>query len=194
MDLFDTGAYFSSKAPVLAASRPLLKSAMCAVAAKHMQHICRTLNNDAEGRVIHSKYAILVLAVRDVDWRYQSVEYYDLALRHLKLAIDAQDFEKSLEDKEEVFAAVAILCTYELMDAPGTEWRAHLSALPLFSPEPDPVSEPHSAVAIPRTPISGPIFWSLARQDLLCACRCLYSLIELHVSSPIQSSARYQHG
>ncbi|KAJ5784343.1 uncharacterized protein N7503_009555 [Penicillium pulvis] len=67
-----------------------------------------------------------------------------------------------------MLAAVAILCTFELMDAPGSAWRAHLSALPLFDDR--SASMPgHSLIVIPRTAIKGPIFWSLARQDLLCA-------------------------
>jgi len=32
----------------------------------------------------------------------------------------------------DLLAAIAILCMYELMDAPGPEWKAHLSALPLL--------------------------------------------------------------
>ncbi|RYP43192.1 hypothetical protein DL768_010044 [Monosporascus sp. mg162] len=59
---------------------------------------------------------------------------------------------------------------YELMDPPGVAWRAHLSALPLFIPHPDTESEAASTVTIPRNAIKGPIFWSLARQDILCAC------------------------
>ena len=76
-------------------------------------------------------------------------------------------------DKEELFASITILCTYELMDAPGTAWSAHLSALPLFSPTFDSESVLGSPIAIPRAAVSGPIFWSLARQDLLCSCEDL---------------------
>jgi hypothetical protein len=76
----------------------------------------------------------------------------------------------NLSDKEEMLAAVAILCAFELMDAPGSAWRAHLSALPLFNDKTASISD-QSMIVIPRTAVKGPIFWSLARQDLLCACK-----------------------
>jgi hypothetical protein len=82
-----------------------------------------------------------------------------------------------LGEKEDMLAAVAILCIYELMNAPGTAWRAHLSALPLFKPAEDTL-HPASPIVIPRTAIQGPILWSLARQDLLCACmNSLYDIL-----------------
>ncbi|KAH7129859.1 hypothetical protein B0J13DRAFT_563430 [Dactylonectria estremocensis] len=163
MDLFDTGAYFSSKVPVIAATRPLVKSAVCALAAKHLHNSRRSLKS------FRSRHNIPHLFDQNVDWHYESATYYDQAIGHLKTAVNLQRFDEDPADKEEIFAAVAILCTYELMDAPGTAWRAHLSALPLFSPEQDSSLVPSSPVIIPRAAIKGPIFWSLARQDFLCA-------------------------
>jgi hypothetical protein len=163
MDLFDTTAYFSSKVPVIAAVRPLLKSAVCALSAKHLQH----LYHISDG--IDRNNYILSLADEET-WHYQSAKHYDQALGHLKTAIDLETYHDSPSDKEEMLAAVAILCLYELMDAPGTSWRAHLSALPLFN-DTSASMPAHSSVVIPRTAIKGPIFWSLARQDLLCACK-----------------------
>jgi hypothetical protein len=162
MDLFDTTAYFSSKVPVIAAVRPLLKSAVCALSAKHLQH----LYHISDG--IDRNSYILSLADEET-WHYQSAKHYDQALGYLKTAIDLENYNDSPSDKEEMLAAVAILCLYELMDAPGTAWRAHLSALPLFN-DTSASMPAHSSVIIPRTAIKGPIFWSLARQDLLCAC------------------------
>lgn len=164
MDLFDTTAYFSSKVPVLAASRPLLKSAVCALSAKHLRHLYQTsapLRNN------------LGLPMADEEtWHYQSAKHYDQALGRLKTAIDLETYVDNPADKEEMLAAVAILCTFELMDAPGSAWRAHLGALPLFND--NATSMPaQSTIVIPRTAIKGPIFWSLARQDLLCACKPL---------------------
>ncbi|OQD87465.1 hypothetical protein PENANT_c005G00356 [Penicillium antarcticum] len=161
MDLFDTTAYFSSKVPVIAAVRPLLKSAVCALSAKHLQH----LYHISDG--IDRNSYILSLADEET-WHYQSAKHYDQALGYLKTAIDLETYNDSPSEKEEMLAAVAILCLYELMDAPGTSWRAHLSALPLFN-ETSASMPVHSSVIIPRTAIKGPIFWSLARQDLLCA-------------------------
>ncbi|KAJ5329337.1 hypothetical protein N7452_009727 [Penicillium brevicompactum] len=161
MDLFDTTAYFSSKVPVLAATRPLLKSAVCALSAKHLQHVYRV--SAAENR----KSSLLPFADEET-WQYQSAKNYDQALGLLKTAINRGTYNDSPSDKEEMLATVAILCLYELMDAPGTAWQAHLSALPLFN-DTSASMPAQSSVIIPKTAIKGPIFWSLARQDLLCA-------------------------
>ncbi|KAF5249490.1 hypothetical protein FANTH_5183 [Fusarium anthophilum] len=157
-DIFDTGCYFSGKVPVKAATSPLLKSSMCAIAAKHLYRVNKSHLNPISADSRWQGY----------DWRYESAKHYDEAVHHLKNAVDLCTYEKNLSDKEDMLAAVAILCIYELMDAPGTAWRAHLSALPLFNPTED-TSHPASPVVIPRTAIQGPILWSLARQDLLCA-------------------------
>ncbi|KAI0855811.1 hypothetical protein F4860DRAFT_447028 [Xylaria cubensis] len=156
MDLFDTGAYFSSKLPVMAATRPLLKSAVCALAAKHLY------------RLGASRKSHIVPQIIETDWRYQSARFYGQALDHLNTAIGSHHFEDASSDREELFSAVAVLCTYELMDAPSTAWKAHLSALPLFNLRTEATSAA-SSEANPKTPISGPVFWSLARQDLLCS-------------------------
>ncbi|OBS28336.1 hypothetical protein FPOA_02277 [Fusarium poae] len=161
-DIFDTGCYFSGKVPVKAASSPLLKSAICAIAAKHLYRLRK-----------NKSHSILSSEPRDTlwlsyDWRYESARHYDEAINHLRSAVDLQTYENDLSEKEDMLAAVAILCIYELMDAPGTAWRAHLSALPLFKSTEDP-SNLASPIVIPRTAIQGPILWNLARQDLLCA-------------------------
>ncbi|CAG7560576.1 unnamed protein product [Fusarium equiseti] len=150
-DIFDTGCYFSGKVPVKAATSPLLKSSICAISAKHLYRLNKNKPNQSSHRWL------------SYDWRYESAKHYDEAIHHLKSAINLQSYENDLSEKEDMLAAVAILCIYELMNAPGTAWRAHLSALPLFQ------DTGGSPVVIPRTAIQGPILWSLARQDLLCA-------------------------
>ncbi|KAF4450054.1 hypothetical protein F53441_6759 [Fusarium austroafricanum] len=162
-DIFDTGCYFSGKVPVKAATSPLLKSSMCAIAAKHLYR--RNKNHPSQNSELQSNDES---RWRGYDWRYESAKHYDEAIHHLKNAVDLRTYENSSSEKEDMLAAVAILCIYELMGAPGTAWRAHLSALPLFKPTED-ISHPASPVVIPRTAIQGPILWSLARQDLLCA-------------------------
>jgi hypothetical protein len=117
---------------------------MCAIAAKHLYRVNKSRLNL---RFEDSRW-------RGYDWRYESAKHYDEAIHHLKNAVDLCTYENSLSDKEDMLAAVAILCIYELMDAPGTAWRAHLSALPLFSPTED-TSHPASPVVIPRTAIQG---------------------------------------
>ncbi|KAJ3534048.1 hypothetical protein NM208_g7708 [Fusarium decemcellulare] len=99
------------------------------------------------------------------DWDYLSAKHYDDALKRLK-KVSAFGDDMTEED---FFAAAAILATYEQMDPPDRSSRAHLSALPLFYPPTGPNENPVSPVILPRTAIQGPIFWSLARQDLYCA-------------------------
>lgn len=167
MDIFDTGAYFSHQVPIMASSRPLLKSAVGSLAAKHLQHVCSVLNRSPADL---SRYGGPALT-REVDWQYQAIKHYHSALRHLKDAVLTYSFSARSSKKEELFAAVAILCMYELMDAPGTAWGTHLKALPLFSTEDGSESASFSPVLIPRETINGSIFWNLARQDLLYACQ-----------------------
>jgi hypothetical protein len=174
MDLFDTTAYFSSKVPVIAASKPLLKYAVCALAAKHLHHYCRVRKAAQYSPLIPD--CCLSGPRGELDWRYYSIHYYHQALGHLKASIASSTLQHGRFEQEELFAAVAILCTYELMDAPGTAWRAHLSALPLFSQGGAFASAP-SEIIIPSTTIKGPVFWSLARQDLLCTCKIMIALL-----------------
>ncbi|CAM1508636.1 Fc.00g054840.m01.CDS01 [Cosmosporella sp. VM-42] len=168
MDVFDTNAYFSHKVPLMAATKPLLKSAACALAAKHLRHVQRKqLSNNSN---LASLSPGLSLPLDDnTDWGFLSAKYYYQAISHLKSAVKLRRFTMPGPDKEELFAAIAILCIYDLMEYPGIAWRAHLSALPLFIPAPDSDSSSSSSSTTPRAPISGPVFWNLARQDLLCA-------------------------
>ncbi|RGP67478.1 hypothetical protein FLONG3_8499 [Fusarium longipes] len=161
-DIFDTGCYFSGKVPVKAATSPLLKSSICAIAAKHLYRLNKNKPPSPSSTIRQSSLW------HSYDWRYESAKHYDEAIHHLKNAVDLQTYESNLSEKEDMLAAVAILCIYELMDAPGTAWRAHLSALPLFKQTED-TSNVASPIVIPRTAIQGPILWSLARQDLLCS-------------------------
>ncbi|KAE8422600.1 hypothetical protein BDV36DRAFT_210219 [Aspergillus pseudocaelatus] len=167
MDLFDTTSYFSSKVPVIATSKTLLKSAVCALAAKHLRHVCRVMSQAGVDPGCVPKYSGLPFSNEEM-WRYHSARYYDQALGHLKVAVSSESYSNTQPGKEEMLAAVAILCSFELMDAPGSAWRAHLSALPLFDDRASSVPV-HSSIIIPQTAVKGPIFWSLARQDLLCA-------------------------
>lgn len=172
MDLFDTSAHLSCKIPIRATTRPLLKSAICALAAKHLS---RTQSDNCEKQSTRSARASLSSPTSSTpDLQYHAVRYYHRAIRCLKdaIALDGYDDTRDMDGGRhtDTFAAVAILCMYELMNAPGNAWKAHLTALPLYSAS-DSNLTGCSPVPIPQSPIKGPIFWSLARQDFLCACR-----------------------
>ncbi|KAH6999123.1 hypothetical protein BKA56DRAFT_569199 [Ilyonectria sp. MPI-CAGE-AT-0026] len=44
---------------------------------------------------------------------------------------------------------------YELMHAPGIDWKAHLGSLPLLSPASNPMTIACSPVNVPRTIFKG---------------------------------------
>lgn len=151
----------------MVATRPMLKAAACALAAKHLHRMCQ-----GEPRRIlrlpHLRNSALKWANGGIDLKYESVRLYDEAIGYLKEAIR---LEIPNNRRDEMFAVVAILCMYELIDAPSTEWRAHLSALPfLYCGTSDDFSStstlPNSLLHISRS-----VFWSLVRQDCLSACR-----------------------
>ena len=144
-------AYFSSKVSVLAT-----KSAACALAANHLNSLRCDLGTGQGEMCGQSRYSVLTLASSEnIDCRYQSVEHYHRLLGYLKAAIASHKFETAMSAREETFAAIAILSTHELMDAPGTAWKAHVGSLPLLSPAPDPSATPSSFVSIPHAAIKG---------------------------------------
>ncbi|KAK7418009.1 hypothetical protein QQZ08_011406 [Neonectria magnoliae] len=165
MDLFDTAAYYSNVAPIRATGSPLLKSSICALSAKHMHRI-----QSAKSNTEHHPQA--TLDADRINWGFYSTEYYHRAIGHLQAAVRndkiGPDSSSTDRERECIFTAVAILSTYELMDKPGTAWRAHLSALPLFC-SPSGSSRAAAASGEQVITICRPVFWSLARQDFLCA-------------------------
>ena len=169
MDLFDTAGYYTNVVPIRATSSPLLKSSICALSAKHMHRL-----QSADGDHRHP----CRVALEDgssVDWLFHSTEYYLRSINHLQAAVRNEkigpDSSGTDRERECIFTAITLLSMYELMDKPGTAWRAHLSALPLFCS-----TSGHSRVPAhsgKQLTICRPVFWSLARQDLLCACEIL---------------------
>ncbi|KAK7420493.1 hypothetical protein QQX98_002691 [Neonectria punicea] len=133
MDLFDTAAYYSNVAPIRATGSPLLKSSICALSAKHMHRI-------QSAKISTEHHPATTLDDGRINWGFHSTEYYHRAIGHLQAAVRndkiGPDSSSTDRERECIFTAVAILSTYELMDKPGTAWRAHLSALPLFCSPP----------------------------------------------------------
>ncbi|GKZ20105.1 hypothetical protein AbraIFM66951_008175 [Aspergillus brasiliensis] len=165
LDCFDTNAYYSIKVPVMVATRPMLRVAACALAAKHLHRMCQG-DSHRILQLPHLRSSALQWAIGGIDLKYESVRLYDEAIRYLKEAIR---LDIPNHRREEMFAVVAILCQFELIDAPSTEWRAHLSALPfLYCGTSDEMSLtsslPNSLLHISRS-----VFWSLVRQDVLSA-------------------------
>ena len=188
MDLFDTGAYFARKVPILAASRPLLRAAACAIAARHFAR------NNTPNLTMYQRGYGLALEYCTIDWAYKSAEYYDQAIGLLMEAACREEEQQGLTRKktrsDEIVAAIAILSMYELMDAPGPEWKAHLSALPLLDISSFKVSGPQSQIHPHRSITRRSIFWSFARQDCLAACKRYLNRVSSVVDS-LQLLARH---
>ncbi|KAI1079995.1 hypothetical protein F5B20DRAFT_541941 [Whalleya microplaca] len=171
MDLFDTSAYFSRRVSMMASTNELLRYSLCAVAAKHIQRVYDLTGNPPPSC---KGLAYVTQCGQNFNWKYMSADYYHKAIGSLRVGVSALDFDEdhtySSTPPEDIFAAVAILCMYELIDAPGTAWKAHLCALPLCIPNNNSSMFEFSTARIPHTGIKSPVFWSLARQDILCAC------------------------
>ncbi|KAI3053990.1 transcriptional regulator family: Fungal Specific TF [Aspergillus niger] len=71
LDCFDTNAYYSIKVPVMVATRPMLKAAACALAAKHLHRMCQ---GDARRmlQLTHLRNSPLQWAVAGIDLKYES--------------------------------------------------------------------------------------------------------------------------
>ncbi|PNY24583.1 Uncharacterized protein TCAP_05453 [Tolypocladium capitatum] len=172
MDTFDTTAFFSSKIPSMATANPLLKSAVCALAAKHLSRTEHSPIANASIRFLSESLARVSQTSTQATWTYQAAQYYDCAIGLFKKAIDLHHFDDDTTDSASlttVFATAAILSMFELMDAPGDGRRVHLVALPLFNSICTASGFPSSPLAFPRGIVRGPIVWRLVRQDFLCA-------------------------
>lgn len=149
----------------------MLKYAACALAAKHLSRTEHTQSATASLRSLARSLSRVSQPGTQATWAYQAAQYYSRALGLLKKAMRLPSFaDETAESPETVnmFAAVAILGTYELMDAPAKGWPAHLDALPMFTST--SAATACSPTAFPRTTIKGSAFWNLVRLDLNCAC------------------------
>lgn len=167
MDLFDTNGYFSGQVPMLAATSPMLISAACALSAKR---ISRELESLRKHKPEQLQFRQAVLSWNGINWHYQTIQLYDEAIQQLKEALMPEALHLRLTNGEEfpedIFGVVAIMSMFELMDAPGVEWRAHLRALPLLNE----ASQTTANVQSPLDHSRRSIFWSFARQDVISAC------------------------
>lgn len=176
MDLYDVTAYFTFYVPRLAATRPLLRSACCALASKHIRRLLESRGSGLDARLpyLGSDFWRRNLTTRN--WNYESAAYYDDAIRLLmdeitRLTSLSETSSNRRHRSEEALAAIAILCVYELLDAPGPEWSAHMSALPLLETAPAQILDTLSPQPLPRGSSKRSIFWNFVRQDYLYACK-----------------------
>lgn len=84
MDLFDTNGYFSGQVPMLAAMSPMLLSAACALSAKRISRELESLRKH-EPDQLQSRQAILNWS--EINWNYQTIQFYDEAIQGLKEAL-----------------------------------------------------------------------------------------------------------
>lgn len=173
MDSFASSAYFSTKVSLLAATRPLLMASVSSLAAKHLHRLCHESTSLPTSKLPYLTKSRLQWTQGNIDWKHQSMRFYDQAIHYLKEATLSQpgDGESmtSPSRREEMFAAVVILCTCELLDAPISGYKAHFNALPLLYSELSNGASPGSLYPEPLLHIPWLVFWSLARQDCLSA-------------------------
>ncbi|KAF7159480.1 hypothetical protein CNMCM5623_004818 [Aspergillus felis] len=145
MDFFDPNAYFSMKVPIMAATRPMLAASVCSLAARHLHRLSYRSGSVPGFQQTQLKNGSIMSQNKSV-----------------QLAASASY-------QEEILAVIAILCVYELTYAPSTEWRAHLSTLPLLNSSLLNRSTTESLSSSASLEISRSVFWSLVRQDCLSA-------------------------
>lgn len=181
MDLFDATNFFSTQVSTIAASQPIILTAACALAAKHVSQLRAPRSGWLDGSMAGACLHNSLLVSGDSNWDYESVRFYDAAIKQTKQALSGNTSDpvpgSENSSSEDVLAVVAILSMYELMDAPGLEWRAHLGALPLLD-EPPVVTSSFSPGASTRTKAlaRNSLFWTFARQDVMSACKLVFHL------------------
>lgn len=176
MDLFDENSFFSGQIPMLAASRNIIRAAAYALSAKHISQLVDSQPYQSHCSIARAGIHRSLLDLKHNDLRYRSVHFYDAAIKQIKTAVSRETLEATSDDEtlssEEILAVVAILSMYELMDAPGVEWRAHLGALPLLdettSATPGPTT---STLPLLKLLARKSLFWIFARQDVMSACK-----------------------
>lgn len=157
----------------MATTNRLLKSAICALAAKHLSWIEKSPINKASLSFLSKSLARVARTSVQATWPYQAAQFYDRAVSLLKEMLDVYHFDNNAADYADIttiLATAAILSMFELMDGPGDGWRAHLDVLRLLDPACTPSGISNPPMTFPTTFIRGPIFWNLVRQDFLCAC------------------------
>lgn len=172
MDLFDANSFFTGQISMMAASSTIIRNAACALAAKNISQLHPhragvTSRSSADVRLHGS-----LLDTGDSNLRYETIRFYDAAVKLTKRALSREASDMSFGDEistpEDVLAVVAMLSLYELMDAPGVEWRAHLGALPLLD-EPCVIT-PGAPIRTMKALARKSLFWTFARQDVMSAC------------------------
>lgn len=154
MDLFDLGCYFSHRVPVEAKSKPLLRHAICACAAKQLGRVDSFKNADSRACRNNGNLEL-------DNWSWRGAKHYEKAIKlfakeisslniyppqereHEELPLPLQLCQSHLPRTSETAAALnrdetnittddiltaaAILCMYEFLDNTTTAWTQHLS-------------------------------------------------------------------
>ena len=157
MDLFDLNTYFASEVPMRSLVCSLLKSAVCAYAAKQLGRVggCKAV----WGGVVSAQARMENWPqTGTVDWNYHAAKYYEKAIQQLikslqkdadsdnvgaatprlygrhdgtdssdRSAPSARTTNSGDPNSEEAFAAAAILSVYEFLSASGPAWNRHLN-------------------------------------------------------------------
>lgn len=184
MDIWDTNAYFSSRVPVMASRMPLVKSAACALAAKHLHHISRR-----EGRTYNPPPAWPF--IEQMDWYLEYVKHRQDSIHQLREASSNCTSNTTPVVVETILAALAILCMCDMMDAPKEPWGSPMASLvPVQMDTGDSNGHPLLLQIAPGA-TKNPCFWNLAWQDLVQSCKsgiyCALGRNAIATNNPLKS-------
>ncbi|KAL2209752.1 hypothetical protein CC79DRAFT_459318 [Sarocladium strictum] len=163
IDMFDTTAFFSTKAPSIATTSPLLKAAACALAAKYLSKSAHLPSTTSSLHTLAASLSPACHTSAEDLWAYHASQYQDRALAELKKAEATIGF---VNGPVNIAATVAILSGLELIDGP-TQQPALLEALSLFGSE-DSTKTFFQSV-MDHSSVRGPVFCNLARLEFSCA-------------------------
>ncbi|KAL1864378.1 hypothetical protein VTK73DRAFT_5941 [Phialemonium thermophilum] len=194
LDLYFSDAYFALEVPIKALSHPLLKSAACAYAAKHLSRTRR--KTDAPKVPLRQSNVATTTTWPNsdsVDWAWYGAKYYAQAINLLRETLEnthdllggpltgrgsafredgsemqpAEQYATYDSISDETLAAMAILCNFEFMSASDVEWTRHLNGtlLVLDLRQTGVIS----LMSSPPSKARKSIFWNLFRQDVFAA-------------------------
>lgn len=192
MDLFDLGRFFEMEVPVKAARCPLLLYSALALSAKSLGRMDRSSKRRREAPIPHTNAEWLHRARTYYD---KAIHCLRQALEaevqspnvsnHVSSPVSPLAYSEASQampgfNDDVLVGTTAILCVYEFLDASGEEWSRHLDgAKSLFDITKEGVLAMSPAPLERRNSFSKrrfvnsrvAIFWNLARQDMLDACK-----------------------
>lgn len=183
MDIFDCTRYFSGHLPDNIKSNTLLRHCCLALSAKTLARVGLSVRQRMVGAADHTEHEWLMIASRLYDKAVHALRT-ELAI-HTRSAMDtgsAPNVVAAASTSDEIVAAIAMLCVYELVDATEAAWEQHLDGaralintgrreLARSNTESYQIDQTPPALVTGLSRVKSAIYWNFIRQDMLHACR-----------------------